>query len=341
MRGPILAICDRDKNYCIRLSEYLRRNSALSFNIQAFTDIDELNIFLEKEGASLLIISEYEYPALRENTCTDALNVLLLMEGDKSVNTAGMGEAEGRLYPISKFVPAKEILQKVLDICTSKPGEFEGLRVKNKEQISRVFGLYTPLSRCGQTTLSMKLGEELSRTKKTILISFESFSPIGSLFGDEQGEDLSDLLYYADCERDKAGLYIERIKKSRNNLDYILPPQVSMQCKEIGMKELKNLIMLLGKEGGYENIILDLKDYPADFFEILSACDVLYTICRRGHSDEYRLGLYNKALIENGHEEVITNTIKCLPPDTSDMAAYDAFVRSLALKGGEVESLGA
>ena len=350
MRGPVLAVCDRDKNYCIRLSEYLRRNSALSFNIQAFTDIGQLNNYLEKEKAALLVISESAYESEGKDI-KDVENLLILTDEGKSVSD--LNESDGtsylrdyraqdmKIYRISKFVPAKEILQKVLDICTGNPGAFSDLKVRGAGERAKVFGFFTPISRSGQTTLAIKMGEELAKRGKTVFISLESFSSVGEKFGDGETENLTDLLYYADCERDKFAIYLERIKKSSAGLDYILPPVTAMQIKEIGKERLSDLIDLLGREGGYENIVLDIKEYASDFFEILSMCDVLYTIVRKGRNDEYRLGLYNRALAESGCEEIIAGTLKCSPPDHADRASYENFVRALILQGMEVKNLGA
>ena len=71
----------------------------------------------------------------------------------------------------------------------------------------------------------------------------------------------------------------------------------------------KELIELLTKEAGYEYILLDLKEYPDGFFEILDMCDVIYTVIRNNSADHYRLGRYNKALGENDYERIITKTM--------------------------------
>ena len=88
-------------------------------------------------------------------------------------------------------------------------------------------------------------------------------------------------------------------------------------------------------------MILDLKDYPEGFFEILSMCDVVYTIGRNNSADQYRMGTYNKVLCESGYESVITRTVKCLFPEAQSGLVFRRYMRDLIARGREVLSLGA
>lgn len=343
MNNVILTICDNNRMYCERLQEYLRNNLKLSFDIHAFTDMEKLLEFSEHQEVSLLLVTESAlYNTHRDERYGHFENIIIL---DEETGEFPLGEKT--LFPgahikhLSKYIPAAQIAGGVLEFCTSKSDAFLGLSMKDSAKEGKVLGFFTPLSRSGQTTMTVKMGEYLSRRHKTIMLSFESFSALPSIFETESEEDITDLMYYAECEREKFCLYLEKIKKSKNGLDYVSPARTAMQVKEISAGKVKELIDLLIRQAGYEYVLLDLKEYPDGFFDILGLCNVVYTIMRNNSADHYRIDKYNHVLMENGYEKVITGTIKFLMPDVREESSFNRFLEALIAEGQEVECLGA
>lgn len=343
MSNVILTVCDSNRMYCERLQEYLRNNLKLSFDIHAFTDMEMLLRFSKEKEISLLVVSEGILGRSNLDVRYEHFENVIILDEEMGKYVPG----EQTLFPnanvrhLSKYIPASQIAEGILEFCTSMAEGFSGLSINATPRNARVVGLFTPLSRSGQTMLTVKMGELLAREHKTIMLSFESFSALPSMFETESEEDITDLLYFADCERDKFCLYLEKIKKSRNGLDYITPARTAMQVKEITAAKIRELITLLAKEAGYEYVLLDLKEYPDGFFDILGMCDVVYTIVRNNSADHYRIGKYNSVLSENGYEQVITKTIKFLMPDVREGTGYNRYVEALLAQGQEVFSLGA
>ncbi len=344
MNNLIMAVCDADRQYCIRLSEYLRSHLELSFNIQAFTEVSQLRSFTDEQVVSLLVSSDSFFDEFAKETLeSDRIKNVLVLE---QTNSVGIKENEDEhfgatVHRMSKYVPASEVARKVLDICSMSAEDFEGLGMRGQESECRVIGFYTPISRSGQTTMAIRMGEKLSEMGKTLLLSFESFSSITGQFETDTGENIIDLMYYADCDRDKFCIYLEKMRLSKNGLDYIIPPVTSGEIRQINAIRLKELMKLLSEKGGYKYIILDLKDYPEDFGEILSMCDVVYTIGRNNSRDHYRIASYNKVLSQNGYDSVLASTIKVNLPDARDVNAYNSCIDSKLKEGMEVLTLGA
>ncbi len=339
MTESILAIFDRSTLYSMRLSEYLRENLKLSFSIQTFTEKEEFTAFLESEEVTLLVVSSSASLGLEE-MIRDRCGSVMILEEEDFKGPSGWDDSDG-FFHMSKYLPAGKIQEKIITVCMESPDGFSDIGIRHMENDCKVIGLYTPLSGSGQTTLAVQMAEQLARTSKTIFISFESFSALTRTFDEEAGQDITDMMYYADCEKDKFCIYLEKIKVRKNGVDYIAPAKTAMQIKEMGYEKVRELIALLAREAGYEYVILDLKDYPEGFFEILSMCDVLYTIGRNNSADQYRMGKYNKVLCENGYEEVLSKTIKCFFPDDCGGASYKRHVGELLKKGQEVLLLGA
>ncbi len=335
MKRVKLAVCDQDRMYCSRLCEYLRDNLELSFDIHSFTDAIKLREFSERNPVKLLVISEETLGEIDSPEIGKSFpNIIVLDE-----ESCSQAVAEGRDNPhrryVSKFLPASEIRDSVIDLCMDIPEDFSELGVKRAGAGCKVIGFYTPLSRSGQTSLAISMGELLAREKKTIFLSFESFSSLPDIIGCEPESDITDLLYYSDCERDKFCLYLEKIKLSRNGLDYVAPARTSLQVRELRSSRVMDLVELLSGEAGYENIIMDLKEYPEDFFEVLSLCDVIYTLNRNTGQDQYRMGRYNQILAQNGYEDILSKTVKCHMPGYREPSQAKELAAALLGEGKE------
>ncbi len=343
MNCVTMAVFDSDALYCERLSEYLRSHLKLSFEIMSFTEGGKLLEYLDENEIALLVVSESDANGLKgEIPGRNCRNIMILDEEGKNEELEELSISYGiGIFHVSKYLPAAEIVDRVLELCISGAEGFSGLKVKALDSTSKLLGFYTPVSRCGQTSFAIKMGEALARKGRTILLSFESFSAITSLFEQEVEEDITDLLYFADCERDKFCLYLEKIKRTRNGLDFIAPAKTAMQVKEISYEKIRELVELLAREAGYQYILFDLKDYPDGFFEILDMCDIVYTVMRNNSADHYRLGRYDKALLENDYERVLTKTMKCLLPDGRDITAYNRFIEDILIRSREVSGVGA
>lgn len=329
-----LAICDRDSVYLRRLDEYIRNHINLSFDIHSFTDTGILTEFAEKEEVKLLLISGENYWKLEEESALYRFRNILVLEEEKA--PGGVCEQEpsgGRCVErISKFQPASGIVDAVIDMCASAPDQFSELTLQARIGDSRIIGFYTPLSRCGQTTMAVKMGELLARKGKTILLSFESFSSMGGLLKEEPAEDITDLLYYADCEKDKFCIYLERIRKSRSGLDFVAPARTAMQLKGVTSDRIGELTELLAKEAGYEYILLDITEYPDGFCEILRMCEKIFMITGDQTCDRYRIQMFESMLEKNSCEDIEAKTVRCRLPDIRDRGTYQEALEQLLIQ---------
>ncbi|WP_029231473.1 hypothetical protein [Butyrivibrio sp. VCB2006] len=326
-----LAICDEDEIYCRRLDEYLRGNLGLGFEIFSFTSFEIMEKFLEKTKVSLLMIAESALEGIDDLRLSGNIkNVLVLDEGLGGSNRVSEDGAflVNKRY-INKYQPASLIVNDIVGFCTEESEDFTGLGLQSSSGKGRVIGLYSPLSKCGQTTLAVNIAERLAREGKVVFLSFESFSTLPQMLDISSNEDINDLMYYAELERDKFGLYLEKIKKTRNGVDYIMPAKTAMQIKEIGLSKVSNLYKLLAAECGYDYIVVDLTQYPDDFFEIAALSYRLIAITRAHASDLYKLKLFEEVLMQSGLEEVREKLVKCQVPDIRDKKAYEDYVRDL------------
>ena len=325
MNRPLLAICDTERDYCRRLDEYLRDHLNLSFEICSFTDTEIFKEFVKEKIPALSVLSQSVYLALSERgSIRNVDNILVLDEAVSFVNEDREQEEEKNVCHISKYLPAGRIIDGILDFCVKIPGNIGNLDAERVAEKVKLLGLFSPLSRCGQTAFAVKMCEVLSKHGKTMLLNFDSFSMIAEMMGQDAEEDISDLLYYAECEESKFSVYLERIKRSAKGFDFIPPAKTAAMIKEITFDRIKTLTELLAESAGYEYIILDLSEFPDGLCDILRICTRVFTIVGEGRAEKYKFEQYTKVLNLNGYDDVLANTVRCLISDASyvDLSSY-------------------
>ncbi len=327
MIRPKLAICDSDAVYCHRLDEYLHGNLKLSFDIYSFTEVSILRDFAKNEEISLLIISEGLLQELNSGANKARFkNIMALDEGNGGVEFVEWSEDDNiRIEHVSKYQAASGIISGIIDICASFPEDFKGTATGSEGVTGNVLGFYTPISRCGQTTFARTMAKKLAERGKTIFLSFECFSSLPQLLGIQKDEDITDIMYYAECEKDKLSILLEKIKISKDGVDYIMPAKTAMQQRDISSEKLRNLLEMLTGEAGYEYVILDLTDYPEDFLDICLLCKKIFTVVRDSAGDAYRQKVFEEVLISSGYEVIKSRMVKIQLPDVRDKKAFNAY----------------
>ena len=334
MKKVKFAICAEDTYYCTSLGEYLRYHLNEAFEIVYFTEVEAMEAYFRERVADLLLISDNCYRDLygQDHYLWERYKHVIVLDDEMGFDEEGLIESKGHnpdFMRLSMYLPAVKIVDSILGFCADRAGEFSGVGIRPKNGGCNILGFYTPLHRCGQTTLALKMGELLAKDKKTILISFESFSALGKMFGEEPEHDLTDLIYYYELEPGCFYLNYERIKKTVNGLDIIPPAGTAQQIKEIHPDVLSDVLKALHERCGYENILLDLTEYPDGFFDILSACNKVYTITRNTPEDTYRVDRFREILLGNGYEDVVSSNIRCSLPHIRNKKEYDEYVREL------------
>lgn len=288
--------------------------------------------FAKENEISLLMLSENIYEDIMNfGMKAFSKNIMVLDEGLGTVNMVceSMIDENASIKHVSKFQPAAKIVQGIIDYCTESSEDFEGLGTETLSGKGQIIGLYSPISKCGQTRLAVSISEKLAQKSKVIFLSLESFSSLAVDLGIDGEDDITDLLYYADCEKNKIGLYLEKIKKTRNGVDFILPAKTAMQVREINSERLKELLFILINECGYDYCIIDMTEYVEDFFEIEKMCHKIFTITKQNPSDEHKIRTYEEVLKQSEQDEIIAKTVKCPLPEMRDIKGFDLFTEKL------------
>lgn len=301
MDNRILAICDLEENYAYRMMEVLKVKRDIPFEIHVFTQIDTLMEFGRKVEVECLLITESAYcDGIRELAVP---HVIIL-------NESGEVKEENHFYHINKYQSADHIVNEMLNYYIEKSPDKTGRKIKSLSKNSKIIGIYTPVRRCLQTTFSITLGQIVARDHKTLYLNFESFSGFSRMLGRDFKADITDMMYFYECVREKFVYRLHTITEQVNGMDFIPPATVYPDLMNIPGKQWTSLLKEMKAECDYEYILLDLSDYVNGLMEILQECDRIYTITRGDIMAIAKMEQYEKILSDNNDLEVTMKTHK-------------------------------
>ncbi|WP_342757863.1 hypothetical protein [Kineothrix sedimenti] len=298
MDQKVLAVCDKEEKYLYRLVECLENRELLPFSICAFTNERALRKFSSKTKIELLLIAESLYEEDLKGLPIE--HILILNE---SGNEAGDG-----IKNINKYQSAEGIFREIMESC------MENVQAASTRRLSgnpmKIIGNYTPIRRCLQTTFSLTMGQILAKKHKVLYMNFENYSGLSYLLNREFNVDISDVLYYFNCEREKLAYRLAGMVQSINGMDFI-PPVVSYQdLSGVTGEQWLHLFQEVEAASSYEYLILDLSEQMHGLFNILRQCFKVYTITREDGFAAAKMKQYEAMLSMTEYMDVAAKTKK-------------------------------
>lgn len=299
MDKRILAIFDGEESYAYRLMDFISEREKVPFEIHVFTRQDKFFSYAQEEEIECLLISENAYQKQIETLKIP--HIIILSESGGNLNRA--------LCHINKYQSCENVLKEVMTYYAgqvSDPGKV--MRAVNRKM--HIIGIYTPVTRCLQTTFSLTLGQMLARKYKTLYLNFEAYSGMSRMLNREFKNNISDLAYYFSCAREKLFYQLESMVESVGGLDFIPPAEIYQSLADVRGTQWIDLFQEIEKISEYEFLILDLSDCLMDLWEVLQNCDTVYTIVRDDPLALAKVEQYEKALESMKYEDITTKTKK-------------------------------
>lgn len=309
----IIALCDKEADYCFRLDEYLRRNMKLPFRIVDFTNEEDLKACDEeiKQRTIALVISQSVYDKVQD-AGFDRLLVLEEPLKDGSFKAVEAQSDDIWIRSTPKYQAMDKIMQKLIGFCMDQPDALSS-KQRQDEKLT-IYGVYSPVKRCGQTTFATALGELLGRNERTLYMNLEPFaSDLGISTG--KGQNLQDLLYYFESDPGRLSLYFEKVCVKKGNLDIVPPATSFLTLKGIDKEEWTRLIEEIEKTGIYKYLVIDLSETADGFTGILNMCDKVFTIRRSDKTSLLKLESYGKTMRLSGQGKILDKSMVFDLPD--------------------------
>lgn len=294
----ILALCDGERDYVYHLADYLERKDTFPFAVYSFTDTVQLKKFMDNNEVELLLVGENVYEEDMEELSKRHMVVL---------NESG-NEVGSQVQNINKYQASEHIIKAVMDSYTGGNDRLpKRLATGNR---MKMIGCYTPVGRSLQTTFALSMGQILAKKHKTLYLNFESYSGFGYLLEQEYTVDITDALYYFNCEREKLAYKLEGIVQPLNGMDYIPPAMSYQELAGIGGEQWIQLFQEIEKISEYEYLILDLSEHVQGLFDILRECRCVFTIQKEDEMAEAKMRQYETLLQSMEYGDIAGKTRK-------------------------------
>lgn len=315
--GKVVALCDPEEEYAQLMTEFLNKHKGLPWEIHTYTNVEDL-LREEEELLQMLVVAESAY--CQELRTLSPGHTVVLSE-------SGIMKWQDVSY-VDKYQEAEEVLKYLLGLYmeTANIG-FPGLR-RNCRTV--FIGSFTPVRRCLQTSFSVTLSQMLAAKHPTLYLNFEYCAGIGELLPDMQTQDMADLLYFLNAERDKFRLRLRTMLRHMGGLDYIPPMKSGQNLLTVTAGEWMGLLQKLEELGEYEYIVLDLSESMQGLFEILRFCSKIFTITKEDRAAQSKLLQYEQVLKLCEYTDVIDKTrrlnlahIRRLPEEMEQLTRSD------------------
>jgi len=293
-RNNICVIYDSDEGYAKRLMQVINDDNCIPYSAQVFTQKEELERYLKNGQADMLMIGEADYEYGR----ADEKVVVLCEEEEEAeqINESGDESVVG----VCKYQPTYQILQNVM-----KYERKERLGVRN----SKIVGVYG-INSADRLLLSVGVAKYLASKKQTLLISLEEFSALSALFESAGEDSLSDVFYIFRQNHKQFHKNMERAICHYERLDYIPGVLCADDITEMDVEDLRTMVKGIGRELGYDYVVVDMGSGVRKPWSFLSCCDAVYMPEERGYIEKLRMQALEQYFLERGMENIFNSFTK-------------------------------
>ena len=285
--------------------------------IYAFSNVDDLVNFAERTEIEILLITGR---SMSERIGRFPIRkIILLSDGD-------VYEEFLDYETIYKYQSAEHIMKEVLFYCAEYARPVTRLYFGKKE--FEVYGVYSPIGRCGKSALAESLAAHFGKRKKTLLLDLQSYSAWKEQMQHDSVWDLTDIIYFL-RQGKKAFLYkLGSIVKNLEEYDYILPMKVPADLRSVSLSEWTELLEKLAADSDYHVVVIDFGNDVCGLFQLLCQCTKVYMPVLQDEESRKKLENLEWILHNEEFEKVMDNVYKVLLPNGFDVRNAKAFMKA-------------
>lgn len=303
MDAKILAICDAQKNYAVRLMEAFCSKKQLDFQMHVFSSVEDLEQFVRKKRIEILLISG---SLMSKKIIPYEIEKIILLSDGSYYEEFSVYESIYKYQSASQIM--KEVLSYYAEVAKPVTGLFSG------KQEFEVYGVYSPIGRCGKTALAESLAEFYGKRKKTLLLNLQSFSAHTEQLAENAVWDLTDLIYFL-RQGKKTFLYkLGSIVRAKDSYDYILPMKIPADLRSVTLAEWTELLEKLATDSDYQVVVVDLGQDICGLFQMLHQCSKVYMPILSDPDSKRKLENFLWILEEENFKKVILGIQKIYLP---------------------------
>lgn len=241
MKKKLLALCDPEKDFAARFTDYFGRHRGLPCEVRVFTTAEALTAFSSQSAIDILLINE---ALLTDEVRRIKVGRTLLL----SENSGGLPDA------ISKYQSAPAILRAALSAC---PEILAGDSSPALRPPTRLLVVYSPLGRCFKTTFALTLGQLLARDHPALFLSLEENAGLAGLLHAEEAGTISDMIFSCRQKEKDFISQIDGAAVSLGQLKVLMPTPCPEELYTVRREEWEDFFTGIERDGGYEYLIVD------------------------------------------------------------------------------------
>ncbi|MDO4343549.1 MAG: hypothetical protein Q4C50_01975 [Eubacteriales bacterium] len=316
MKKQKFAILDMETTYALHLMDYLAEHQGTALETMVFDSMESLKHYVRQSALDLLLVSERMM--CDEIRRMNIGKIIVLAEGD-----AADTEDCPAVY---KYQPSDSLVAEVMSCYAFQ--EIPQAKFLKKKQ-TKVYGVYSPVGRCGKTCFALTLGQILSRRQPVLYLNLEDYAGFTDLMGKEAPSDLSDVMYFVRQNRGNIVMKLSSALQKLGGMDYIAPTFQAADLREIDVAEWMRLLDELIAYSQYEAVILDIGQTVKELFLLLSQCHRIYMPVCTDMISEAKICQYEQLLQEMEYGELLEKTKKLVLPFCAASMRGDYFLEQL------------
>lgn len=247
MKQYKIAICDEEVDYAFSLMNYMNGEKEQPCLAMAFTSEGNLKQYLEENTVDLLLLGDH-----MELEVSEELAVLWLTDGQEIWHKEG----------VYKYQAAEGLVRTIMEKVMEKAGNFPTV----KREDFTIYGIYSPIGRCGKTNLAMGICRY--QEGRSLYVGLEEY---GS-FIDQKGIN-QELLYYLKNRDEGFHLRLNQFTVQENGCYMIPSPSCYLDLKQITAEDIAWFLEQLIYEGTYKTVVFDIGTGSLSDFHIFELFD--------------------------------------------------------------------
>lgn len=287
----VCVIYDSDEQYAKRLMNVIN-DSESSYNAKIFTRKEEFSRYILNNNADMLMINEDCYFYEVENNHKGKVVVLCEDENRaEGINRRNKEEVIG----ICKYQPSFQLL----NLITKQNGK----HIENKMRDSYIVGVYG-FNATLRVILSILIARAFSEKGRTLFINLDEFSGVEDMLDGETDKNLADAIYMFKQSGKKFVPGIQNAICCSTYFDYI--PGVAC-AEDVSYADSPFIYMMadtVGKELGYDNVVINISEGITKPWEMFEYCDVVYVADGGDYIENNRYHSMKRYFIESDKESI-------------------------------------
>lgn len=305
----IIAIIDTDIRFALKLADFLSKEDRIPFKAVAYSSF---HIYSNENSALEVVAFITDIDNVEE--CIKTEIPVFLLSDDAMVKSKYTNSNE-LFYSIFKFSSVHTVVDELLTFF-SKNNSF-GLTSGAKK--TSVYGVYSPINRCGRTSMSIALHSHFcALPTSSLLISFDEYDSVFSVLRKENSRDLSDVFYgykTGDLNFAKLGECISRVE----DLNILLPARYNEDLFYLSNSELTEFLEDILLANLFEVIVIDFGSIGRRSMQILDMCEKIFFPVMGDAVELAKVKEFKNLLNRSGYGDINSKLVEINVPSDDDI----------------------